>query len=84
MLAEKKKNNMDEFKLNSYKQCSCGMDCYMDWNATINDPCWGQTEMIDEDVYLDENNEIIDCSYVHACEGHKSEYEGTRYKKSLK
>lgn len=61
----------EELKSASYKECSCGCDCYA---LGISDKlCWGDVQAIDEFSSEDE------FGYVHACMGHTSEYEGNSY-----
>jgi hypothetical protein len=55
------------------KAC-CNSDCYaLDCNKNQDEPCWGDVEVIDEIVYDD------DWSWIHACQGHKSCWEGKPY-----
>lgn len=66
-------------KLPSYEQCSCPSDCYMlDIEEDPNKPCWGEVRAIDEIDWGD------DWSWVHACEGHASVYDGDVYEENTK
>lgn len=51
------------FRLPSYRPADCcpGLHCYHGNEA---EPCWGQTEVVDEINWGD------DWGWVHACEGH--------------
>jgi hypothetical protein len=51
-------------------QC-CNEDCYAIDNE---EPCWGDTQAIDEEYYGDD-----DYYWVHACEGHQDKYHGGDY-----
>ena len=58
-----------------YKKCSCGGDCYLydnDDEQKIR-PCWGDVDPIDEIDWGDE----LGWSWVHSCEGHWEQYQGS-------
>ena len=37
-------------------------------------PCWGESVVIDEDYYDDEDGCRSDSTWIHACEGHRERY----------
>jgi hypothetical protein len=52
----------------SYRPCNaagCHEDCNMDWPANLDQPCWGQVEVIDR--YEDDDGG----GYLHGCKGHE-------------
>lgn len=47
----------------------CGASCGMVWDATDEEPCWGEIHAIDEEQTVGEDGEV-DYYWVHACDGH--------------
>ena len=50
----------------------CGADCYRSDDTTTDQPCWGQVDAIAEEKFGED-----DWVWVHACQGHIDQYDGS-------
>lgn len=64
-----------------YSPVCCNAPCFAEWNEE--EPCWGDTEAVDEDVFYDEEGNPSDYSWVHGCQGHINGYGGPYVPKEL-
>ena len=54
----------------SYEKCNCGANCVWVHNSTAEKPCWGEVNAVDEHLMYDEEGDITDSVWIHACAGH--------------
>jgi hypothetical protein len=65
------------------KSDCCGAPCDFA-SSWFGGKCWGGVGVVDEELLYDEDGEISDYRWVHACEGHCDMSYGGDYKKEQK
>lgn len=50
--------------------CSCKEPCWAESDPVTYGPCKGDIDVIDELCEQDEDGNVTDCYWVHACEAH--------------